>query len=89
MADFFSRRFVKDVWVTRHARQSMSIRDVDEPTLVRVIEDGEIKRKDAKHLWIYLEVESRSDSPLCAAAVESESLVIKTVMIKWQLEDDK
>jgi hypothetical protein len=27
--------------------------------------------------------------PLCAAAVESESLIIKTVMIKWELEDDK
>ena len=38
---------------------------------------------------IYLKVESRNDSPLCAAAVESESLIINIVMIKWELEDDK
>lgn len=87
MADFFSRRFGKDVWITRHARQSMLKRNVDDVTLERVVENGAIKRKDDKHLWIYMQVEGRSDNLICAAAVEAEAVVIKTVMINWELEE--
>ena len=87
MADFFSRRFGKNVWVTRHARQSMLARNVDDATLERVVENGAIKRKDDKHLWIYMHVEGRADNLVCAAAVESEVVVIKTVMINWELEE--
>jgi hypothetical protein len=43
MADFFSQRFGKNVWITHHARTSMEKRQIDDATLERVIEEGEIK----------------------------------------------
>ena len=88
MADYFSRRFAKNVWVSRHARQSMRARDVDDTTLEHVIETGEIKRKDDAHLWIYMHMEGRSDNLVCAAVVESDAIIVKTVMINWELGDE-
>lgn len=44
--DFFSKRFDKNVWITKHAYESMQRRGVDLATLERVIEEGEIKRRD-------------------------------------------
>jgi hypothetical protein len=88
VADFFSPRFAKEVWITRHARESMRVRNVDDATLQRVIEDGDIKRKNRTHLWIYMHVDGRSDNLVCAAAVEADSVIIKTVMINWELENE-
>ncbi len=39
-------------------------------------------------MWIYLHVEERTDNLICVAAVESDAVIIKTVMINWQLEDE-
>ena len=50
LADFFSKRFGKNVWVTNHARESMQRRNIDVATLERVIEEGEIKRRDEVNL---------------------------------------
>lgn len=88
MADFFSQRFGKNVWITRHARKSMQRREVDDATLVRVVEEGEVRKKTDVDLWIYLHIEGRADNLICAAVVESAALVIKTVMINWELEDE-
>jgi len=88
VADFHSRRFGKDVWITRHARSSMHKRNIDLETLKRVIEDGEIKRKNDLNLWIFMHIEGRTDNPICAAVVEADALIVKTVMIGWQLEDE-
>lgn len=88
MADFFSRRFGKNVWITRHARNSMLKREIDDATLERVIEEGEIKRKNDVDMWVYLHIDGRQDNLICAAAVESSAVVIKTVMINWELEDE-
>lgn len=88
MADFFSRRFGKNVWITRHARNSMLKREIDDATLERVIEEGEIKRKNDVDMWVYLHIDGRQDNLICAAAVEASAVVIKTVMINWELEDE-
>lgn len=88
MADFFSQRFGKNVWITRHARKSMQRRDIDEATLVRVVEEGHVRNKTDVALWIYLHIDDRADNLICAAVVESVALVIKTVMINWELEDE-
>jgi len=88
VADFFSRRFGKNVWITRHARNSMLKREIDDATLERVIEEGEIKRKNDVDMWVYLHIDGRQDNLICAAAVESSAVVIKTVMINWELEDE-
>lgn len=88
MADFFSRRFGKNVWITRHARNSMLKRAIDDVTLEWVIEEGEIKRKNDIDMWVYAHVDGRQDNLICAAVVEASAVVIKTVMINWELEDE-
>lgn len=88
MADFFSKRFGKNVWVTNHARESMQRRNIDVATLERVIEEGEIKRRDEVSLWIFTHIQERVDNLICAAVVEQTAVVIKTVMVNWELEDE-
>ena len=88
MADFFSPRFGKNVWITHHARKSMQKRGIDNAILERIIEEGEIKRRSNESMWIFKNIETRSDNLICAAVVEKAALVIKTVMINWELEDE-
>lgn len=87
MADFFSKRFGKNVWTTAHARKSMERRDIDDSTLEQVIEHGDIKRQGDNNLWIFRSIEGRSDNLICAAVVEKTAVVVKTVMVNWELED--
>jgi hypothetical protein len=87
MAHFFSTRFGKEVVVTAHARRSMSIRKVDEKALQRLIERGLIKHKDQRRMWIYMRLDERRDNLVCAAVVEEQALIVKTIMINWELED--
>jgi Domain of unknown function (DUF4258) len=56
VADFFSKRFGKNVWTTAHARKSMERRDIDDSTLEQVIEHGDIKRQGDNNLWIFRSV---------------------------------
>jgi len=88
LADFFSKRFGKNVWVTNHARESMQRRNIDVATLERVIEEGEIKRRDEVNLWVFTHIQERADNLICAAVVEQAAVVIKTVMVNWELEDE-
>ncbi len=85
---FFSNRFGKNVWVTRHARESMLRRKVDADTLKRLIEEGEVKRRDEASLWVFRHIQDRADNLICAAVVEQAALIVKTVMINWELEDE-
>jgi hypothetical protein len=55
---------------------------------MRVIEEGEIKRRSAANLWAFKHIEGRSDNLICAAITEREAVVVKTVMINWELEDE-
>ncbi len=88
MADFFSKRFGKNVWITHHARQSMQKRGIDDATLEQVIEEGEIKHRSNDAMWVFKHIEARTDNLICAAVVEKAAIVIKTVMINWELEDE-
>lgn len=88
MADFFSKRFGKNVWITNHAHESMQRRNIDAATLERVIEEGEIKRRDEVNLWVFSHIQDRADNLICAAAVQKTAVVIKTVMVNWELEDE-
>jgi Domain of unknown function (DUF4258) len=86
VADLFSKRFGKNVWITSHGRKSMERRDIDDSTLEQVIEHGDIKRQSETNLWIFRSIEGRSDNFICAAVVEETAVVVKTVMINWELE---
>ena len=88
MADFFSRRFGRKVWVTNHARERMLRRGIDDKTLERVIEDGEVKHRDEMSMWIFAHIPNRTDNLICAAVVKQTALVVKTVMVNWELEDE-
>lgn len=88
VVEFHSERFGMDVVVTTHAKESMEKRDVSDATLLFVLENGEVKYKNDAHLWVYMHIEGRSDNLICAAVVIESVVVIKTVMINWELEED-
>ncbi|MEZ5477700.1 MAG: DUF4258 domain-containing protein [Thiolinea sp.] len=83
-----SKRFNKPVVLTYHATEQMAERQIDEETLTDLIESGDIKYKDEQHLWIYKSYPARQDNMICAAAIERNNLIIKTVMINWELNDE-
>lgn len=62
MADFFSTRFGKNVWPSRHARGSMEKRQIDLPTLQSIVDSGKVTYKTASDVWIYTEIVGRSDN---------------------------
>jgi hypothetical protein len=66
----------------------MQRREVDSATIEHIIEEGEIKRRDGVNLWIYKQISQRADNSICLAVAEEAALVIKTVMINWELEDE-
>jgi len=80
-----STRFGKEVVVTCHARDRMAERMVDDALLLELVESGDIMPIDAGHRFIYRHFAGRGDNLVCAAAVEDDSLVIKTVMVNWAL----
>ena len=81
----FSRRFRKKIVITQHAQERMLERGISDTELLDVIETGTIRQKDEKRMWIYKAVEKRVDNLICAAVMEEDRLVVKTVMINWQL----
>ncbi|MBF0460639.1 MAG: DUF4258 domain-containing protein [Magnetococcales bacterium] len=52
--------------------------------LREIVETGDIKWQGDRHLWIFKVFPNRNDNMVCAAAVEEEVLVIKTVMTNWE-----
>lgn len=82
----YSKRFRLEVFVTRHARQRMAERAVDETRLLDLIETGSVRHKDENHLWLYKQYNERTDNLLCVAAVIGTVLAVKTVMHYWQAE---
>jgi hypothetical protein len=83
--NFFSERFGLEVIVTDHALARARERAIVDTDLKDVIETGTAKYRDSKRLWIYKEVTGRTDNLICAAVVLDGRLVVKTVMINWEL----
>jgi len=53
--------------------------------LLDLIETGECREKDKQRLWLFKAFPDRDDNLICAAVVLEKELVIKTVMIRWEL----
>ena len=87
MADFFSERFGKNVWISNHARQRMLWRNVDLALLQKIVETGTIQQRDSENAWIFSEIEGRLDNLICAAVIEQKAVVVKTVMVNWEQEN--
>lgn len=81
----FSARFAREVIITRHARQRMTERAVPDELLLRVLEEGDTRYRDASHLWVWLQVPGRDDNLLCAVLVLEDVLIVKTVLHRWEL----
>ena len=75
-----SARFNLDIVITQHAQLRMTERGISKEEILELIESGEIKHKDATHLWIYKNFQNRSDNMICAASVIENALIIKTIM---------
>jgi hypothetical protein len=65
----------------------MTRRSVGEDVVKQVLEQGTIKRVDPAHCWVFDRVMGRTDNLICAAVLEKDALIIKTVMINWELEE--
>lgn len=83
----YSKRFTKEVQITRHAAQRMHSRAVSERELSLLIEEGQTRFKDSKRFWIAHFFEERCDNLLCVPVVyEKDLLVVKTVMHHFSWE---
>jgi len=63
----------------------MRERAISNAMLLDLVETGECREKDNRRLWLFKAFPERDDNLLCAAAVLENELVIKTVMIRWEL----
>ncbi len=80
-----SARFGLPIMITRHARSRMQERGVTEAELLELLEYGELRHKDESRLWVHHAFAQRDDNRVCAAVVIENVLVIKTVMIRWEV----
>ena len=81
----FSQRFGKQVFITEHAIDRMNERNISNKDVLNALENGKIKCKDKTKFWVYHNFINRVDNLVCLAVVDEGVLVIKTVMINWQL----
>jgi len=82
----FSTQFNRPVILTRHAARRMADRNISEAELLRVLDTGDTRFKDATHLWAFQHLAGRSDHPICAVWVLEDAVIVKTVMHKFTLE---
>ena len=63
----------------------MAERNVSDELLLRIIDTGGVRYRDASHLWAWLNVPGRNDNLLCAVLILEEALIVKTLMHRWEL----
>jgi hypothetical protein len=81
---FHSNRFAKTVWLTNHAIESMAKRRVALDEVQTLIEQGAFVQKSDGHGWIAYHFGARNDNLVCAAIVNDQSVIVKTVMVNWK-----
>ena len=84
----WSERFKKNVWLTDHARQAMTKREISENLVYDLVETGYIKHKDDLNAWIFKHYPERNDNLLCIATLIGQAVIVKTVMTDWRLLED-
>ncbi len=85
----FCDRFGLDVYFTRHARERMFQRSINEDEICELLESGETRYKDNKRLWIAKNMKNRNDNLICVAVALEDRLIVKTVMhrFQWEVEE--
>jgi hypothetical protein len=84
-----STRFNRYVQVTYHARERMEERQIIEELLYDLLETGKTRYKDECRLWLFKAYPDRDDNDICAAVVLEDELVVKTIMHRWELQEDR
>ena len=82
-----SVRYQRPLILTRHALQRMAERNISEADLLDVVDNGDTRYKDETHLWAFKNMTNRPDNLLCAVLVLEGSVIVKTVMHYFTLED--
>ena len=83
----YCSRFNLQVEITKHAQKRMVERNIDEQSLIFLLENGKTRYKDETRLWIAHFFPDRADNLLCAAVSLENCLVVKTVMYHFRWED--
>jgi len=65
----------------------MRQRAISVAELQEVIDHGDTRFKDETHLWVFMNLSSRSDNLVCAVLVLEDAVVVKTVMHYFFFED--
>ena len=87
MLSLWSQRFNKKVIITNHAQARMIERQITNEILIEIIETGETKYKDITRVWIFKHYPERVDNLVCAAVELKTAIIVKTIMVNWQLEE--
>ncbi|MFZ2726539.1 MAG: hypothetical protein WAX77_09835 [Methylococcaceae bacterium] len=85
----YSQRFQRNIRLTHHVNERMLKRSITEEMLYDLIETGTIQHKTETDVWIYKHYHNRDDNMLCAAIILTQAIIVKTVMINWQLEENQ
>lgn len=83
----FSVRFNRIIVITPHAEFRMRERKISVQELVDIIETGTVREKDTKRAWVFKALAHRDDNLVCVAVILDDKVVVKTVMINWELKD--
>lgn len=81
----FSVRFNRELIITSHAQARMQEREISAEQVFDIIENGMVRHKDGGRMWVFKVMENRRDNLICAAVVMEDRLVVKTVMVNWEL----
>jgi hypothetical protein len=68
---------------------ALAKRRLDVAVVLRLIEHGSVIDKGAGHCWIHDVLAGRDDNAVCAAVVIDRAVVVKTVMINWQVKESE
>ena len=72
--------------VTDHAKERMRSRNVDEETLIDILQTGLVKTRDKPNqFWVYKSLRKRKDNSLCVSiSIETPFLIVITTLINWR-----
>lgn len=66
----------------------MRERQIGLALLQDLLEAGSATHKDECRLWLSKAYSDRDDNLICAAVVLEDELVVKTVMRRWELQEE-
>jgi len=77
------------VWLTNHAIEAVAKRNIKLEEVKHLIESGDYKKSKEKQGWIYFDFPERDDNLICAAIINENAIIIKTIMVNWTLKGEQ